>query len=198
MPPNLTKRRAALAPADDAGLGQARLRASVQRDHPAGRRRLRFRFHARPGQGLVRASYVPSHVTHACVRLHEPERRAVAILEPAPAQGFRHRLHHGVVADEQDGGLRMTVEPLADAGQRADREPTATVRRPAAGWWRASSTVFSAALRSSSPRIERPSKLPKSHSMMPSSTASGLPDAAAMISAVFDARDQRAADDVIE
>ena len=46
------KRRAALAPADDAGLGQARLCASVQRDHPAGRRRLRFRFHAGQGEGV--------------------------------------------------------------------------------------------------------------------------------------------------
>ena len=36
----------------DAGLGQTRLRASVQRDHSAGRRRLRFRFHAGEGQGL--------------------------------------------------------------------------------------------------------------------------------------------------
>ena len=37
----------------DAGLGAARLRASVQRDHPAGRRRLRFRFHACAGQRIV-------------------------------------------------------------------------------------------------------------------------------------------------
>ena len=43
----LEKRRAALAPVGDAGLGEARLCASVQRDDPAGRRRLRFRFHAR-------------------------------------------------------------------------------------------------------------------------------------------------------
>ena len=33
----LEKRRAALTAAGDAGMGQARLRASVQRDHPAGR-----------------------------------------------------------------------------------------------------------------------------------------------------------------
>src|SRR6266480_5900300 len=33
-------------------MGQTRLRASVQRDHPAGRRRLRFRFHATWGEGV--------------------------------------------------------------------------------------------------------------------------------------------------
>ena len=44
----------------NAGMGQARLRASVQRDHPAGRRRLRFRLHACQGQGVVFA--VATHV----------------------------------------------------------------------------------------------------------------------------------------
>ena len=43
----LEKRRAALGAGNHAGLGQARLRASVQRDHSAGRRGLRLRFHAR-------------------------------------------------------------------------------------------------------------------------------------------------------
>ena len=38
---------------DNAGLGEARLCASVQRDDPAGRRRLRFRFHARRGEEIA-------------------------------------------------------------------------------------------------------------------------------------------------
>ena len=49
----LGKRQAALAAGGDAGLGQTRLRASVQRNHPAGRRRLRLRFHARHGEGVT-------------------------------------------------------------------------------------------------------------------------------------------------
>ena len=49
----LEKRRAALRAGNDAGLGEARLCASLQRDHPAGRRGLRFRFHARAGQGVT-------------------------------------------------------------------------------------------------------------------------------------------------
>ncbi len=40
--------------AGDAGMGRTRLRASVQRDHPAGRRRLRFRFHAGEGEVVER------------------------------------------------------------------------------------------------------------------------------------------------
>ena len=50
----LEKRRLALPPAVDAGMGAARLCASVQRNHPAGRRRLRLRLHARAGE-VVRA-----------------------------------------------------------------------------------------------------------------------------------------------
>ena len=46
----LEKRRAALKPAATPEWAQARLRASVQRDDSAGRRRLRFRFHARQGK----------------------------------------------------------------------------------------------------------------------------------------------------
>ena len=43
----------------------------------------------------------------------KPERRAVAVVDPPAAERFRHRLHHGIVADEQDDGLRVTVEPSA-------------------------------------------------------------------------------------
>ena len=50
-----------------ARMGQARLRAPVQRDDFAGRRRLRLRFHARAGQGLASRSHnvVPAYAgTH--------------------------------------------------------------------------------------------------------------------------------------
>ncbi len=52
-------------------------------------------------------------------RPRKPERRAVAVVEPAVAQYLRHRLHHGVMTDEQDVALRIIVEPLAHATQRA-------------------------------------------------------------------------------
>ena len=59
----LEKRRARAGARDHAGLGAARLRASVQRDDPAGRRRLRFRFHARAGEVAAR---VPDAVRIPC------------------------------------------------------------------------------------------------------------------------------------
>ena len=41
----------------------------------------------------------------------------MAVMKPFAAQGLKHRLHHPVVADEQDAGLRMRVEPAGDAAQ---------------------------------------------------------------------------------
>jgi len=47
----LEKRRAALAPVADAGMGRRGYAHLFQRRHPAGRPRLRFRFHAGQGEG---------------------------------------------------------------------------------------------------------------------------------------------------
>ena len=55
MPPNLKSAARRWRPRD-AGMGPARLCASVQRDDPAGRRRLRFRFHARRGDAVSQAN----------------------------------------------------------------------------------------------------------------------------------------------
>src|SRR5262245_1599276 len=65
------------------------------------------------------------------LRPRKAERPAVAVLEELSGQPLRHRLHDGVVADEQDLVLRMTREPLADAKQRArgDIRPRFGIRR---------------------------------------------------------------------
>ena len=49
----LKKRHAALEAGDRTGLGEARLCLALQRDHFAGRRGLRLRFHARERQGMI-------------------------------------------------------------------------------------------------------------------------------------------------
>ena len=61
----------------------------------------------------------------------KPERRAVAVVDPFSGKRFRHRLHHRIVAHEQDDGCRMTIEPSADAAQRSfrNRRPRLAIRR---------------------------------------------------------------------
>ncbi len=74
----LEKRRAALEPCATPEWAEPRLRASVQRDHPAGRRRLRFRFHARQGEGVA-----VSHASrsHSARRKHRPDCFGIALAD---------------------------------------------------------------------------------------------------------------------
>ena len=114
----------------------------------------------------------------------------MAILEPPAAQRIGHRLHHGVMADEQDG--RSLVPARANrqrSAGRAGRWP-ARLRRPAAGSRRDLRSVLRSCVFITS-AIFLPSRLPKSHSMMPRSIAIRLPREAAMISAVCDGADER-------
>ena len=63
-----------------AGMGQTRLRAPVQRDDFAGRRRLRLRFHARAGQGLAPAAGLNYRQLLPCSPRSGPFWRIIPIL----------------------------------------------------------------------------------------------------------------------
>ena len=43
----------------------------------------------------------------------------MAVVEPVTTQRLHHRLHHRVMAHEQDIAVRVAIEPLADTAQRA-------------------------------------------------------------------------------
>ncbi len=87
-----------------------------------------FCFRRDDGGALSELIYLGN--TPRIARPPKPERRAVTVVDPPAAERFRYRLHHGIVADEQEQGLRVTAEPLADAAQRPrrDRSPRLAVR----------------------------------------------------------------------
>ena len=181
--------RAVAAEAGDPGIGRL-LQVAVGDGIYLSELVIRARGRANPTSSIRRTS--PGSL--------KPERRAVAVVDPSAAQRFRYRLHHGVVADEQD-------HALADDGRAIGRcsasdpctRSTATARRPAAGWIDELSIVAEAVLPSSPRAIERPSRLPKSQ--FDDAVVDGewlAEDAAAMISAVFTRADERAGDDMVE
>src|SRR6266481_7827236 len=83
-------------------MGQARLRAPVQPDHPAGRRRLRLRFHAWQREGVVIPGMSAIALTgEVRARLGEPRRMTAESASRASFETPRKG-----AAPQDDGGIR--------------------------------------------------------------------------------------------
>jgi hypothetical protein len=113
-------------------------------------------------------------------------RYAMMVDEPAPAKLFRDRLHHGVVADEQDAECRITVEIAV--WQRSERLATDVQSSASGGRMPARACFVVTPCSAITSPMARPSKLPKSHSARSGSVVRGMPELLAMISAGVTAR----------